>query len=215
MRMLVALVASSLLVSGCTRRMAPPAEPDPIPPPTQDLPPLAEGQGRVIVDVVDGPTEVHRATTRSIVVGIDKDRPIVVSRRSTEQMCVSPCAVDLSPGRYTLAFPTPGGSGRFELDVVDVKTEPTVYLRDLGRYESAGAGLPLGILGVVFGGAAMITGVTLLPVGVATDNDGMALAGGITLGSGAVLTTLGILGIALSPSLEQPGTGVQFPLEAR
>jgi hypothetical protein len=40
----------------------------------------------------------------------------------------------------------------------------------------------------------------------------MALAGAITLGSGLILTALGILGIILDPHIEQPGAGVQFEL---
>ena len=177
-----------------------------------DMGELPEGHGRVVVDVVDGPTQVMRITTASVVVGMDKDRPILASSQSTEPLCVTPCAVDLPLGRHVLAFPTRGGRGMIEMDHIDVHGHPTVYRRALGRAEPAGAGLVLGILGATFGGMSMITGIVLLPVGLANDSGGMALAGGITLGVGAALVALGVLGIAGDPRTEQPGNAIQFDL---
>lgn len=173
---------------------------------------LAEGHGRVVVDVVDGPTQVMRIATESVVVGMDKDRPILASSQSTEPLCVTPCAVDLPIGRHVLAFPTQGPGGMIEMDHVDVQAHPTVYRRALGRIEPAGAGMILGILGATFGGMSMITGIVLLPVGLANDKDGMTLAGGITLGVGAALVALGVLGIVGDPRTEQPGNAIQFDL---
>jgi hypothetical protein len=207
-----AVLLVALLAAGCVQQIPPPATPDPVPPLVEDLPPVEEGNGRVIVDVVDGPTDVMAFMRHSLVVEVDKGKTLTASSVSTETLCTSPCAVDLPLGRHTLAFPTRGGRGRLEVGQVDVGAVPTVYRRALGSYESAGAGLVLGILGVTFGGMSAITGMVLLPVGLANENDGMTLAGGITLGVGALLTTVGIIGIAVSPSTEQPGASIQFVL---
>lgn len=59
----------------------------------------------------------------------------------------------------------------------------------------------------------MITGVTLLPVGLSDDNGGVAAAGAITLGSGVALLTLGILGIFFDSPTYQPGSSVHFALD--
>jgi len=202
----------ALLVTGCVRMIPPPATPEPIAPALEAVPPVEEGLGRVVVDVVDGPTDVMAFMRHSLVVEVDKDNSFVASTVSTETLCTSPCAIDLPLGRHTLAFPTRGGRGRLEVGQVDVGATPTIYRRALGSYESAGAGLVLGILGVTFGGMSAITGTVLLPVGLANDSDGMTLAGGVTLGVGALLTTVGIIGIAVSPSTRQPGASIQFAL---
>jgi hypothetical protein len=181
-----------------------------------DMPPIAEGSGRLVIDVADGPAPVGRLITESVVVALDKDRPITASMVTTEELCTAPCSVDIGPGRWQLVFPTRNDRQRVEIGEVDVApATTTVYRRALGSYDGGGAGLVLGILGVVFGGASAITGVTLLPVGLAQDEDegsGMALAGAITLGTGLILTAFGILGIALDPHIEQPGAAVQFEL---
>lgn len=208
----LSLLLPLLLLSACVRQLPPPATPEPVAPQLQAMPPVPEGHGRLIVDVVDGPTEVRRMTTTSVVVGMDKDRPITASSTSSESLCVAPCAVDLPLGRHVLAFPM-HGSGRLEMDTVTVKDTPTVYRRALGRREGGGAGLVLGILGATFGGMSMVTGTVLLPIGLAKDKSGMTLAGGITLGVGAALTTLGIIGIVVSPTIRQPGAAVTFTLE--
>ncbi len=62
------------------------------------------------------------------------------------------------------------------------------------------------------GAIAAVVGVVLLPVGLATDEDGLTIGGAINLGVGAALMSVGILGIVRSPSVEQPGASVVFPL---
>lgn len=209
---LAAVAPCLLLLAACVREIPPPATPEAVPPPMGEAPPVPEGHGRLIVDVVDGPTEVRRMSTVSVVVGMDKDREITASTTANESLCVAPCIVDLPLGRHVLAFPM-HGTRRLEMDTVTVGESPTVYRRALGRREGGGAGLVLGILGATFGGMSMVTGMVLLPVGLANDSGGLALAGGITLGAGASLTTLGIVGIAVSPTVHQPGASVQFTLQ--
>lgn len=206
-------LAALVVATGCVRVIPPPATPDPLAPAidTRSLAAPAEGHGRVLVDVVDGPTEVRRFETTQIVVDDkNKDRPLVVNETFTTFVCVSPCVVDMPLGRQSLAFPTRGRRNRYEVGEVDFAPEPTVYRRALGSYRSGGAGLVLGILGAAFGGAAVITGMTLLPVGLALDDDAMALAGGISFAAGGLLTGLGVWAISESPSTEQPGASIQL-----
>ena len=210
--MRIAWAAGAVLVAGCVREIPPPVTPDQVVPELGELPAVAEGSGRVVLDVADGRSEVRRATTETITVQLGQDRAFVASARVTERLCDTPCVVDLPPGRHRLAFPTRGGSSRLELVDVEVLSVPTVYRRALGSYEPGGAGLVLGILGVVFGGASFATGATLLPVGLASDEAGLTTAGAITLGVGAALTALGIVGIAASPTTVQQGSTLQFLL---
>ena len=89
---------------------------------------------------------------------------------------------------------------------------PTLYRRALGWRQKGGAGFALGVLGASFGGASFVTGAALLPTGLAKDNHGLTLAGGITLGVGALLTAAGIWAIANNPLMEQAGAGAQYGL---
>jgi hypothetical protein len=59
---------------------------------------------------------------------------------------------------------------------------------------------------------SFVTGAALLPVGLARDRKGMALAGEITLGTGAALIAAGIWAIRSNPLAEQPGAGAQYEL---
>jgi len=82
------------------------------------------------------------------------------------------------------------------MDQVAFALAPSVYRRALGSWEGRSAGNALGIVSVTFGGMALATGAALFPVGLAIDDgEGLATAGGITLGVGALLTALGIWGI--------------------
>lgn len=200
-----------MLVTGCTYEMPPPVTPDQLVPQLGELPPVAEGEGRIVLDVADGRTEIRRPTVDSVTLRIGNNA-ITASAFGTERLCDSPCVMDIAPGRQRLAFPTRGGSGRLEVVDVEVLSTPTVYRRALGSYRTGGAGLVLGILGVVFGGASFATGSTLLPVGLASDGPGLTAAGAITLGVGAALTALGIVAIAASPKRVQPGSAIQFLL---
>lgn len=184
--------------------------PDQVVPQLGELPPAAEGSGRIVLDVADGRTEVRRATETTVALQLG-DRAVVATASGSERLCDSPCVVDLAPGRYRLAFPL-RGSHRLELADVVVMSPPTVYRRALGSYDSAGAPLVLGILGVVFGGASFVTGSVLFPVGLGSEDAGLTTAGAITLGVGAALTALGIVGIAMSPTTVQQGSAVQFLL---
>lgn len=210
MMRLAPLLALAGLV-GCARVLMPPPAPPRQSPDLSAEPPVPEGAGRLYVDVVDGPTPVRSVERSSLRLQIGGGT-LLAHRRRTEQLCVTPCLVDLPYGRYELAFPS-RGSGRLETDEINVGPSPMVYRRALGLHDPPGAGHALGIVSTVFGAIAMVIGTVFLPVGLGTDSDSMARAGGITLGVGGALVALGIVGVALSPTVSQRGAAVYFPAQ--
>jgi len=203
------LLVSCLLAVGCVHRFPPPPTPGlvlPVPVPTV-IPP---GQGRVYVDVVDGPTDVRAVSPVSVTVALG-DQVYEDSVLETVARCRTPCVLDLPLGNQLLAFPM-RGSRRSEVDTVSVSMNPSLYRRALGSRRSGGAGFVLGVLGATFGGLSGVTGAALLPTGLATNQSGLTTAGAITLGAGAALIAVGIWAISENPILEQLGAGAQYDL---
>jgi hypothetical protein len=205
------LVASLLLSAGCVHLFPPPPVPGPVQPSRLDtlIPP---GQGRLYVDVVDGPTRVRVVKPVTVQVR-DNDDALTYEDTvlETEQACRTPCVFDLPLGDHLFAFPM-RGSGKEEVEDVWVSQTPSLYRRALGSRRSGGGGFVLGVLGTSFGGISLVTGTSLFPVGLATDKAGLTTSGAITLAVGAVLTALGIWAIAENPALEQPGAGAHYGL---
>jgi len=202
------VVASLLLSAGCVHVFPPPPVPGPILPLRFDAP-IAPGQGRVYVDVVDGPTNVRVVNPVSVQVPLGDEMVYEDTVLETEQECRTPCVFDLPLGHQLFAFPM-RGSRKVEVDDVSVSPTPSLYRRALGSRRSGGPGFVLGVLGTTFGGTSLATGAGLFPVGLATDKSGLTISGAITLGAGAVLTALGIWAIAENPALEQPGAGAHY-----
>jgi hypothetical protein len=202
------------LLAACVNELPPAATPAAIAPDVPVAAPPGEGQGRLVVDVVEGSTPITRIRMEPQQVGDDKGRVSYEFFESPELVCTaSPCVVDLSLGNVLLGFPVLGDPDAMEIELVHVGAEASVYRRSLSVYDgSTGAGLVLGILGTVFGASAAITGIVLLPVGLGNENDGLAIAGAITLGAGAALLALGIWAITLDSPTYRPGTSVHFPL---
>jgi hypothetical protein len=187
------------------------------PPPTPGLvypppfeAPIPPGQGRVYVDVVDGPTNVRVVHWESVQITLN-DMVFDDEELETDLRCRTPCVFDLPFGHQLLAFPM-RGARQVEVDDISVSPNPTLYRRALGSRQSGGAVSILGILGITFGGISLATGAALLPVGLATGQSGLTTAGAITLGVGAVLTSLGIWGVVANPWYIQPGAGAQYDL---
>ncbi len=199
----------ALAAAGCIHTLPPVPTPGRADVPQTDTP-IPAGAGRVYVDVVDGPTEVHVVKR---VEGSEQvnDQTIETESLEIESLCRSPCVLDLPLGGHLLAFPM-RGSGGVDLAHIIAAPNPTVYRRALGWRKSGSAGFILGVLGVTFGGSSFATGAALLPVGLAKDNRDLTIAGGITLGVGAVLTAVGIWAITSNPLMEQPGAGAQYDL---
>lgn len=187
--------------------------PQAVAPQVDAAPPPPNGYGRLVVDVVEGPTAVQQIRMES--------KPVVNSRGRTSYrftelpgvLCpASPCATDVPAGNVLLGFPVVGKDG-MEVELVNVGPDPSVYRRSLSIYEDrTGVTRVLGIITTALGGASLMTGAALLPIGLSRDNGGLTMAGGITLGAGTVALVLGILAIRADAPTFRPGSSNHFPL---
>ncbi len=209
--MKTALASALLLTSGCVKILPQAATPEPIAPAVAGAPP--PGQGRLIVDVVDGPTEVQHVTLRATPQDHDDGRQTYGLSESFEALCpASPCVLDTAPGNVAIGFPTLG-SDKVEVELVHVGLGTSVYRRSLSEYhDDTGAVRVLGMVGTAVGVVAVITGGVILSSGLDGGNDDVAIAGGIVLGTGALLMILGILGLNLDAPTLRPGSAVHFSL---
>lgn len=210
----IAVVSFTLLAGGCVRRLPAAATPESVAPPLDAAAATAPGAGRLVVEVVDGPTPVHQVRMAPRQVDDGAGRVSFRFDESTELLCAaSPCVADVATGNILLGFPVIGDRDAMEIELVHVGPDPSVYRRSLSVYrDDSGAVGVLGIVGASVGGAALITGVVLLPIGLAKDNDGLATAGGITLGVGAALLALGVWAIRHDAPTFRPGSSNHFPL---
>lgn len=206
------VVLTLSLASGCVEHLPPANTPDRVVPPGATATAVPQGQGRLVVDVVDGPTRIQRVTMEPHPVNNGAALQTWWFGESYTPLCeTSPCVVDLAPGNVLLAFPVVGDSNAFEVDLVHISEEPTVYRRALSYSEGGGGAFVLGIVGVSFGGMSAVTGAALLPIGLAKDKDGMTIAGGITLGVGTVLVGLSTLAILADPPRHRAGASAHYP----
>lgn len=207
------LVLTLSLTSGCVEHLPPANTPDRVIPASATATAVPQGQGRLVVDVVDGPTQVQRVTMEPHPVDNGSAIQTWWFSESYTPLCeTSPCVVDLAPGNVLLGFPVIGSRNEFEVDLVHISEEPTVYRRALSHAGGGGGGFVLGIVGVTFGGMSAVTGMALLPIGLAKDKDGMTLAGGITLGVGAVLVGLSTLAMIVDRPQYQAGASAHYPV---
>ncbi|HTL32731.1 MAG TPA: hypothetical protein VL326_06390 [Kofleriaceae bacterium] len=195
-----------------TRLPAAPTPPLVVPPQVQASAPPAAGTGRLVVDVVDGPTQVQRVRLDPQPVTTAKGRTAYRFNENSDALCpASPCISDLSPQNVLLAFPVIGDPDSFETEMVNVDAQTNIYRRSLSEYHHRSPGV-YGILMTTLGGTAMMTGATLLPIGLAKDIGGMTTAGAISLGAGTVALVLGIIALRHNASTYRPGSMVHFTL---
>lgn len=208
------VLASTLVSTGCVRQLPPLPAPDAIVPSTNTTAEPATGKGRLVIDVVDGPTPVQRVDMKAEPFEDGQGRTRFRFYEAPEPLCTtSPCVVDLTPGNVLLGFPVTGDDHSMEVELVHVGEETAVYRRSLSHYRhNKGALWVLGIIGTSLGGTSLLTGTALLPLGLADGNDGLTIAGATTLGGGALLVTLGILAIRADSPSYRPGSAIHFPL---
>lgn len=195
----------------CVKQLPPAPTPQAVAPAIA-TPAPAEGQGSLVVDVTDGPTPVQRVHMGSQAITDAQGRVSYRLFEQPQEMCpASPCVVAMPPGNIMLGFPVIGDRGALEVELVHVDATPTVYRRTLSVYtDNTGALRKLGIVGTSVGGTAALTGVVLLPIGLAKDIDGLTVAGGVTLGVGALLTAFGIWAIRKDAPTFKPGASIHF-----
>ena len=207
------VLASTIASTGCVRQLPPRPVPDVIVPSMNTTSEPAAGKGRLVIDVVDGPTPVQRVNMQAEPFEDDQGRTRFRFYEAPEPLCAtSPCAVDLTPGNVLLGFPVTGNDHSMEVELVHVGDETAVYRRSLSYRRNSGALWVLGIVGTSLGGTSLVTGTALLPVGLADGNDGLTIAGATTLAGGALLVTLGILAIRADSPTYRPGSAIHFPL---
>lgn len=208
------VLASTLVSTGCVRELPPRPVPDAIVPPTNTTSEPSPGKGRLVIDVVDGPTPVQRVQMKPEPFDDGQGRTRFRFYEAPEPLCAtSPCVVDLTPGNVLLGFPVTGDDHSMDVELVHIGEETAVYRRSLSQYRhNKGALWVLGIIGASLGGTSVLTGTTLLPLGLSDGNDGLTLAGATTLGAGALLVTFGVLAIRADSSTYRAGSAIHFPL---
>lgn len=206
------VLLSALAAAGCVKQLPPAATPEPIAPAVDSTAPLEGGHGRLVVDVVDAPTSVHRIEMAATQTDDGQGRVSFRFYESPQLLCAaSPCVADVPVGNLLLGFPVIGKKHGMEIELVHVGPETTVYRRSLSRYDDRRGKLNvLGIIAAAVGASAGITGVVLLPIGLSDDNNDLAAAGGITLGVGAALLAIGIWAIRHDAPTYRPGSSIHF-----
>jgi hypothetical protein len=204
------------LGAACVKHLPPAPAPDPIVPRVEAGTPLAAGQGRLVLDVVEGPAPVQQIRMDAVPVATAGGHTAFDLHEAPGILCaVTPCVTNVPIGNVLLGFPVIGDDEATEVELVHVGPEPSVYRRSLSVYTDTSGGLRLfGILATSIGGASAITGAALLPIGLAKENGGLTTAGGITLGVGAVLLAVGIWAIRADSPTYRPGSSNHFPLGA-
>jgi hypothetical protein len=183
-----------------------------VPPLVPAANPPPEGHGRVVLDVVDGPTPVRLVRMTPTPLDDGHGRVTFRFREEPEPLCTTPCTADPPLGNLLIGFPVVGDPDSLETELINVGQDPSVYRRALSYYHDTpkGAAFVLGVLATSLGGSSMVTGTALLPVGLAKGSEGMTIAGGVTLGVGAVMIVLGIIGIRHDASTYRPGSAIHF-----
>lgn len=200
------------------------------------MPPASPGMGRVVIDVVDGPTPVRRVTMTatpldggapaegtSTVSPADPNAPPppIVHRpryrfsQSDIALCEStPCVAQLPLGNVLVGFPVIGQPDKMESELIHVSEAPTVYRRQLSLYEDhTGAMRIVGLVGAPVGAVGLSVGGVLLSVGLDKHKDGMTTAGAITLGASTALLVASILMIRADAPTFRPGSANHYPLD--
>lgn len=152
-------------------------------------------------------------------VAVDNGRARTTYRFSEDMQIVCgkpPCALRMPAGNVVLGFPVLGRPDDVEVELVHIGEDPSVYRRTLSVYDDRSGSLQtFGIVITSVGGASMMTGTVLLPIGLATGRDAMSIAGGATLGAGAALLALGIWALRHDADTFRPGSANHYLLNLR
>src|SRR4029079_9515392 len=134
--------------------------------------------GRLIIDVAEGPVPVYRGRIEARKQDNGTRRPSFrFFDLPPELICKeTPSVIDEPPGNILIGFPVLGCKPAIDYDLVHVGLDPSIYRRSLGIFEDdTGAEKIVGIVSASLGAAASITGIALLPAGLSKDNDRLAV----------------------------------------
>jgi hypothetical protein len=129
----VAALTVSVGCVGAPKVLPPRTPPDAVPPPVS-LPaaPPANDRARVVIFTTDGPMRV-------VAEAAPQFQARAAEQPRSGELCVSPCVVDVPPGRYRLFLENVnlGAGGATGGDVDDLQLPPglTYYLRAPGHFE--------------------------------------------------------------------------------
>jgi hypothetical protein len=138
----------------------------PVPMPPRELPPLdlptsppPDGHGRVVLDVVDGPTIVHVIEGQASAVSHQTGG--TASAVYERRLCQTPCAVDLPFGEHEIRLSLDHDHNRGGHELVDVRGPATALRARLGHRTGGG---PIAFAGalLIFGGAPTSIGSAIL-----------------------------------------------------
>jgi hypothetical protein len=200
--------------SACgTNQLPRAATPDHIVPDVDLATPPPEGHGRLVIDVVQGPTPVEQVRMTPEQFEREDGRTSYEVRESYEDLCTTPCVLDLHPGNIILGFPVIGDEAGYKIDLVHVGQDTSVYRRTLDVYEPRkGGAYKFGIFSATLGASAVIAGLPMVPVGFSDGRYGLGTAGAISLGVGAALVALGIHLIKVHSPTYRTGNWTHYPL---
>jgi hypothetical protein len=195
-----------LAMGGCgATRLPPPAAPPRVLPSVQASGPPAPGRGRVILDV-EGDRAVVEDVQGGSVAASGAGHFFGGSLEVSQRLCVTPCVVDLAPGPHTLRFSSVTDEDRSSDGYVNIDEGVSAYRERLGVHSHHQLKRGFGIASVVVGGMFVLSGAA------APDNGIDSRPRAEMLGVGAGLAILGWYLIHTSPSYDQEGSGVQWPV---
>lgn len=214
---------AAALAMGCTRILPPPAAPERVLPAMRtDVPDPAAGEGRVALDVVEGPARVDEVLARSSAsssgVAVSSGGAVVVGSgyaegTSTRHVCTTPCLVNLPFGTHELSFTLE--NGRTDTASVMVGTRPSAHRRTLALADEP-LGRPEAVAGfalTVAGGSFAVLGFGLGPLFFLSDSDGAGIGFLVGGAVGLVLFAIGIPLMALNPADQREGASVEWYLD--
>lgn len=148
--------------------------------------PPASGNGRIYIDVADGPARVER-----------------LGGPTPQLVCLSPCWAELPIGHHDLRFILQKDPFRIDADVVKVFEQPLVYRRALGKTEFKAGHKTVAVLGTIFG-LSLLSTAGLLAAGDSGPAGGLAIAGGVA-------TAVGVYFAFTGRTIHQPGAWNSWP----
>jgi hypothetical protein len=196
----------SVSTAACVIRMPPPPTPTRrAPSATLPSQPPPAGEGRIVLETLDGPAVAHLVTGRASGVAHGGGQIASSAQVAVRRLCTTPCAVDLPLGEHEVLF-SMDGTDKAASVVARIEERPQLLLTSMGyerhhRGRAAGGSLliSLAIPTIVTGGVFL------------AEDEGDT--GGYVLAAGAAAMALGIYYIATGRTEAQDASYAQFPAD--